>query len=114
MTLTSIPTHLVAHIAFGRYDTNEMLYATQLPEQTPTHSLTVFGKGFLSAEILRGLSAGERNRPFLIPAQTNTRREVVSGRPEDALARMTGWSQAPPCIPHKATGDSHRGASAQK
>lgn len=41
VTLTSIPTHLVANIAFGRYDTNKMLYAKQLLEQIPDHSLTV-------------------------------------------------------------------------
>ena len=94
VTLTSIPTHLVANIAFGRYDTNEMLYAKQLLEQIPDHSLTVFDKGFLSAEILCGLSAGERNRHFLIPAKSNTRWEVVSGKPEDALVRMRVSPQA--------------------
>jgi len=52
VTLTSVPTHLVSNIAFGRYDTNEMLYAKQLLAQIPDHSLTVFDKGFLSAEIL--------------------------------------------------------------
>ncbi|MBY4722407.1 IS4 family transposase, partial [Burkholderia contaminans] len=46
VTLSSLPTHLVANIAFGRYDTNEMLYAKQLLEQIPDHSLTVFDKGF--------------------------------------------------------------------
>ncbi|CAM2172029.1 transposase [Paraburkholderia sacchari] len=94
MTLTSIPTHLVANIAFGRCDTNEMIYAKALLEQIPDHSLTVFDKGFLSAEILCGLSSGERSRHFLIPAKSNTRGEMVSGKPDDALVRMRVSPQA--------------------
>ena len=56
VSLTAIPTHLVADLAFGAYGTNEMLYAKQLIPRIPDHSLTVFDKGFLSAEILLGLS----------------------------------------------------------
>lgn len=94
VTLTSIPTHLVANIAFGRYDKNEMIYAKDLLEQIPDHSLTVFDKGFLSAEILCGLTSGERHRHFLIPAKSNTRWEVLSGTPDDALVRMRVSPQA--------------------
>ncbi|WP_246794420.1 IS4 family transposase [Burkholderia perseverans] len=94
VTLSSIPTHLVANIAFGRYDTNEMIYAKSLLAQIPDHSLTVFDKGFLAAEILWGLSSGERNRHFLIPAKSNTRWEVLSGKPDDALVRMRVSPQA--------------------
>ena len=35
VTLTAIPTHLVADINFGRYDTNEMVYAKSLLPQIP-------------------------------------------------------------------------------
>ncbi|HGL4521336.1 TPA: IS4 family transposase, partial [Enterobacter roggenkampii] len=94
VTLTSVPTHLVANIAFGRYDTNEMIYAKNLLAQIPDHSLTVFDKGFLAAEILCGLNSGERNRHFLIPAKSNTRWEVLSGKPDDALVRMRVSPQA--------------------
>ena len=48
VTLTAIPTHLVADINFGRYDTNEMMYAKSLLPQIPQDSLTVFDKGFLA------------------------------------------------------------------
>ncbi|MEF9344459.1 DDE transposase, partial [Ralstonia solanacearum species complex bacterium KE101] len=41
VTLTAIPTHLVADIRFGRYDTNEMVYAKDLLPEIPDDSLTV-------------------------------------------------------------------------
>lgn len=50
VTRTAIPTHLIADINFGRYDTNEMVYAKGLLPQIPEDSLTVFDKGFLAAE----------------------------------------------------------------
>ena len=48
MSLTAIPMHLVGEVAFGCYDTNEMLYARQRVPRIPDHSLTVFDNGFLS------------------------------------------------------------------
>jgi hypothetical protein len=94
VTLTAIPTHLVADINFGRYDTNEMVYAKSLLPQIPEDSLTVFDKGFLAAEILCGLTMGARNRHFLIPAKSNTCWEVISGSADDATVRMRVSQQA--------------------
>ncbi|MGC5810002.1 DDE transposase, partial [Ralstonia pseudosolanacearum] len=79
VTLTAIPTHLVADIRFGRYDTNEMVYAKDLLPEIPDDSLTVFDRGFVSAEILCSLTMNGRNRHFLIPAKSNTRWEVIAG-----------------------------------
>src|SRR3989442_1763818 len=73
VTLTAIPTHLVVDAVFGRYDTNEMLYAKTLVPDIPDHTLTVFDRGFLAAEILCGLPAHGHNRHFLIPAKSNTK-----------------------------------------
>ncbi|KAE8753340.1 IS4 family transposase [Paraburkholderia madseniana] len=94
VTLTAIPTHLVADINFGRYDTNEMVYAKGLLPQIPEDSLTVFDKGFLSAEILCGLTMGGRNRHFLIPAKSNSCWEVIAGTADDATVRMRVSPQA--------------------
>jgi hypothetical protein len=94
VTLTAIPTHLIADINFGRYDTNEMVYAKSLLAQIPEDSLTVFDKGFLAAEILCGLTMNARNRHFLIPAKANTCWEVVSGSADDAMVRMRVSPQA--------------------
>ncbi|MBB3260878.1 hypothetical protein F4827_005653 [Paraburkholderia bannensis] len=94
VTLTAIPTHLVSAIGFGRYDTNEMLYAKGLLPQIPDDSLTVFDKGFLAAEILCGLTMGGQNRHFLIPAKSNTCWEVTGGKAHDADVRMRVSPQA--------------------
>ena len=42
VSITAIPTHLVADMAFGQYAQNEMLYAKPLVERITDRSLTVF------------------------------------------------------------------------
>jgi len=94
VTLTALPTHLIRDAAFGPYDRNEMLYAKELLPSIPDDSLTVFDRGFMSAEILCGLTAGGSNRHFLIPAKSNTKWEVLSGSAEDAMVRLRVSPQA--------------------
>lgn len=94
VTLTAIPTHLVVDAVFGRYDTNEMLYAKTLVPDIPDHSLTVFDKGFLAAEILCGLTGNGHNRHFLIPAKGNTKWEIIEGIAGDAIVQMRVSPQA--------------------
>lgn len=94
VTLTVIPTHLIRDAAFGPYGVNEMLYAKTLIERIPDDSITVFDKGFLSAEILCTLTAHGRARHFVIPAKSNTKWEVIGGEPHDALVRMRVSPQA--------------------
>lgn len=94
VSLTAIPTRLIADMAFGQYDTNEMRYAEELIPRIPDHSLTVFDKGFFSAAILVGLTSNGQNRHFLIPSKAHTKWEVISGTPEDAVVRMKVSPQA--------------------
>jgi hypothetical protein len=94
VTLTAVPTHLVRSATFGPYGTNEMLYAKELLASIPDNSLTALDKGFLSAEILCGLTGGGTNRHFVIPAKANTKWEVVDGTPEDAVVAMRVSPQA--------------------
>lgn len=94
VSLTAIPTRLLADMAFGEYETNEMRYAEELIPRVPNHSLTVFDKGFFSASILLGLTLQGQNRHFLIPSKAHTKWEVLSGTPEDALVRMKVSPQA--------------------
>jgi hypothetical protein len=94
VSLTALPTHLVAAIEFGQYGQNEMLYAKALISRIEDHSLTVFDKGFVSAEILLRLSAGGTERHYLIPAKSNTQYEVLSGTPEDCRVRLRISPQA--------------------
>jgi hypothetical protein len=94
VTLTAVPTHLILDAAFGPYGVNEMLYAKELLPAIPDDSLTAFDKGFLSAEILCGLTSQGNNRHFVIPAKGNSKWEIVEGSPEDALIRMRVSPQA--------------------
>lgn len=73
VTLTALSTHLVHSAAFGPYNINEMLYAKQLIDGVPNDSLTVFDRGFLSAEILCALTRGGTERHFVIPTKSNIR-----------------------------------------
>ena len=94
VSLTALPTRLVADAAFGEYDINEMRYAEELVPRIPDHSLTVFDKGFFSAAILLGLGLNGEHRHFLIPARTNAKWEVISGTPYDAIVQMQVSPQA--------------------
>ena len=83
VSITAIPTHLVADMAFGQYGKNEMLYAKPLVERIADHSLTIFDRGFLCAEILLGLTLQGEQRHYLIPAKSNTKWEMLSGTDKD-------------------------------
>ncbi len=100
VSITAIPTHLVADIAFGQYGQNEMLYAKTLIDRIADYSLTVFDRGFLCAEILVGLTQAGEQRHYLIPAKSNTKWEVLSGAEEDCLVRMRVSRQARAKAPH--------------
>src|SRR5450830_110599 len=71
-----------------------MLYAKQLLGTIPDDSLTVLDKGFLSAEILHGLSSAGRNRHFIISAKANTTWEVIGSTPDDSVVVMRVSPQA--------------------
>jgi len=88
VTLTAIPTHLVADINFGRYDTNEMVYAKGLLPQIPEDSLTAFDKGFLAAEILCGLTMGWISSTTMsgrVASRRNVTRPIVVVLPFSSL-----------------------------
>lgn len=94
VSLTATASHLVRAAVFGEYGKNEMRYARDLLPEIPDHSLTVFDKGFLSAEILLGLSREGVERHWLIPARTNLRWDVVAGSAGDCRVRMKVSAQA--------------------
>ena len=99
VSLTAVPTHLVADVAFGVYGQNEMRYAQELVERIPDQSLTVFDKGFFSARILLGLTRHGRERHFLIPARNKTVWKVLSGTEDDFVVQMTVSHQARAACP---------------
>lgn len=106
VTLTALPTHLIRDATFGPYGINEMLYAKQLLASIPDDSLTAFDKGFLSAEILCGLTSAGSNRHFIIAAKANTKWELVEGTPDDCVVTMRVSPQARkkcPSLPERWT-----------
>ncbi|MBB5507072.1 hypothetical protein HDG35_003346 [Paraburkholderia sp. JPY681] len=94
VTLTALATHLVCDALFGPYDINEMIWARELIARVPANSITVFDKGFLSAQLLCNLVSGGENRHFIIPAKSNLRWQVVSGSDGDQIVRMRVSPQA--------------------
>ncbi len=102
LTLTSLSTHLLRDAVFGEYGKNEMRYCTQLVQSIPDHSLTVFDKGFLSAEILLAVQQGGIARHWIIPAKANSKWECLDdeGNPDDYRVRMKVSPQARKANPH--------------
>ncbi|EHP40577.1 transposase IS4 family protein [Cupriavidus basilensis OR16] len=94
VTLTAIPTRLVCDTEFGPYDINEMISARELIPRVPDHSITVFHKGFLAAQLLCNLVSGGENPHFIIPAKSNTRWEVLSGKPGDQTVPLTASARS--------------------
>lgn len=78
LTLTSLSTHLLRDAVFGEYGKNEMRYCKDLLQSIPDHSLTVFDKGFLSADILVAVQHGGTARHWIIPAKGNTKWERLA------------------------------------
>lgn len=94
LTLTSLSTHLLRDAVFGEYGKNEMRYAKELIGAIPEHSLTVFDKGFLSAEILLQVQQTGSQRHWLIPAKNNSKWEKLDQHPTDYRVRMKVSPQA--------------------
>lgn len=94
VTLTSLPTHLVRAAEFGPYADSEAALAKELIGSIPDGSLTIFDKGFFSAEILCRLLVEGENRHFIIPAKSNTVWEKISGSDTDRIVQMKVSAQA--------------------
>ncbi len=94
VTLMMIDTQLIRDARFGPYSVSEMTHAHDLLASVPNDSLTVFDRGFFSAQLLSNLINDGNNRHFLIPAKTNTKWTIIEGTDEDALVEMAISPQA--------------------
>ncbi|MGF6372637.1 hypothetical protein OKW40_005453 [Paraburkholderia sp. RAU6.4a] len=94
VTLTALATHLVRDAVFGPYNINEMVSARELIPRVPANSITVFDRGFMSAQLLCNLVSGGENRHYIIPAKSNLRCEFVNERDGDRIVRMRVSPQA--------------------
>ena len=72
-----------------------MRLADEFLQQIPDGSVTLFDKGFWSADLLLGLSTRGDRHHWLIPARKNlVSEEVVRYNPKDRLLRMKVAAQA--------------------
>lgn len=94
LTLTALATHLVRDAVFGPYGKNEMVYARGLLDRVPSHSLTVFDKGFFSASLLLRHQQGGDERHWLIPARKDCQWQRLDPHPTDYRVRMKVSPQA--------------------
>jgi hypothetical protein len=88
VTLCVLDTQLMIAARFGTYHQAEMGYALDLLSDVPDHSVTVFDRAYLSAELLCNLTAAGKERHFLVPAKKNTRWTIIDGDAQDALVEM--------------------------
>lgn len=56
VALTTLSSRILADAAFGNYVTNETKFAPEVINRIPDRSITLFDKGFFSAELLLGSS----------------------------------------------------------
>ena len=88
VTLIMTETQLIRDAQFGRYDVSETTHAHALLDSVPDGSLTVFDRGFLSAQLLCSLTKQGTNRHFLIPAKGNTKWTLIEGTEDDGIVEM--------------------------
>lgn len=101
VTLMSARTHLVSDVAFGPITNSEISYAQQLVGSAPDNTLTLFDRGFFSAELLQAWRGTGKNTHWLTPIKSKFRYEVIEEyTPYDKLIKMPVSPQAQKEYPH--------------
>ncbi|MBD1560038.1 IS4 family transposase, partial [Vibrio sp. S9_S30] len=89
VTLMSTRTHLISDAAFGPITNSEISYAQQLVGSAPDNTLTLFDRGFLSAELFEAWRGAGKNTHWLTPIKSKFRYETIKEySPHDKLVRM--------------------------
>lgn len=95
VALMNVRSHLLVDAQISPYRRSEMPLAKELLASIPDQSVTLFDKGFWSADLLWSLTQQGEQRHWLIPARQNLQGEVVASYgPNDQLIRMTVSPQA--------------------
>ncbi len=95
VALMNVRSHVILDAQLSPYRRSEMRLADEFLQQIPNHSVTLFDKGFWSAEMMLDLSGNGVNRHWLTPARKNlVSEEVVSYGKNDRLVRMKVSQQA--------------------
>jgi hypothetical protein len=95
VALMNVRSHLILDAQLSPYRRSEMRLADEFLQQIPDHSVTLFDKGFWSADLMLSLSSVGTNRHWLTPARKNlVSEEVVRYGEHDRLVRMKVSPQA--------------------
>jgi IS4 transposase len=101
-----LTTHLLTAAAFESVAVSEMVLASQLIEQTPDYSLTLFDKGFYSLGLLHEWHTTGSERHWLLPLKKGTQYRVVKTHHhhDELIELITSpqarkkWPQLPPTL----------------
>ncbi|MDO3385551.1 IS4 family transposase [Gilvimarinus sp. SDUM040013] len=95
VALMNVRSHTVVDAQISPYRRGEIPLATSFLSQLPDRSITLFDKGFWSADLLLTLATQGESRHWLIPERKNIKRETLAvyGK-NDALVRMQVSPQA--------------------
>jgi hypothetical protein len=95
VALMNVRSHLILDAQLSPYRRSEMRLADEFLQQIPDHSVTLFDKGFWSADLMLSLSGVGTNRHWLTPARKNlVSEEVIRYGEHDRLVRMKVSPQA--------------------
>lgn len=95
VALMNVRSHVILDAQLSPYRRSEIRLADEFLRQIPNHSVTLFDKGFWSADLLLGLAAGDKHRHWLIPARKGlVSEEVARYGKGDRLLRMKVSPQA--------------------
>lgn len=75
--LTSLRSRLLHDVVFGPSSTGEVSYAKRLAASAPAHSLTIFDRCYLSAELMINWQRQQMTSHWMTPIKSNTQYEVI-------------------------------------
>ncbi|GAB3520246.1 IS4 family transposase [Photobacterium alginatilyticum] len=95
VTLMSTRSHVLSDAAFGPVSNSEIHYAQQLVGSAPDNSLTLFDRGFMSAELFMSWEGCGENTHWLTPIKSKMNYEIIESYTDyDHLIEMPISPQA--------------------
>ena len=93
--LSSLRSRMIADVAFGPSSTGEIGYAKRLIGSAPEHSLTIFDRCYLSAELMLNWQRQHANSHWMVPIKNNTKYDIIETYGDgDFLVEMAVSSHA--------------------
>ena len=77
VALMNVRSHILVDAQISPYRRGEIPLASMFLSQIPDNSVTLFDKGFWSADLLLSLSMQGKGRHWLIPESKNLKSEVI-------------------------------------